>query len=135
MTTGSPRPSLRGPPRSGTLLVGRKRELAELRRALDDTLVSRGTVVLVGGEAGIGKTSLASALADEAEARGAAAVWGLGWKGHAAPTYWGWAQVVRALIRSSGGPQTLASLGTSQAWLSLIVPELAGVEGPSTAGG
>jgi DNA-binding CsgD family transcriptional regulator/tetratricopeptide (TPR) repeat protein len=50
-------------------LVGRGRELGQLGRALDAAQAGTGTTALVGGEAGIGKTRLATELA--ARARGA----------------------------------------------------------------
>jgi DNA-binding winged helix-turn-helix (wHTH) protein/RecA/RadA recombinase len=53
------------------VLLERGRELATLVTALDDALSrGRGTVVLVAGEAGLGKTTLVRALAAEAAARG-----------------------------------------------------------------
>ena len=52
-------------------LVGRERELDVLRDALDAALAGRGSLVLIGGEAGIGKTALAEALCQEATGRGA----------------------------------------------------------------
>jgi predicted ATPase len=51
------------------VFVGRVRELGQLERALDATRAGGGTTALVTGDAGIGKTRLASELA--ARARGA----------------------------------------------------------------
>jgi tetratricopeptide (TPR) repeat protein len=104
--------------------VGRERELEQLSAALDDAFGGRGTVVRLAGEPGIGKTSVARALSDEAEARGATAVWGVGWSSEAAPAYWPWVQVARALVRRPGGDELLAALGRHSAWLAAIVPEL-----------
>lgn len=51
-------------------LVGREREQRLLRDQLAATLSGHGRLVLIGGEAGIGKTTLVRALAREAEALG-----------------------------------------------------------------
>jgi DNA-binding CsgD family transcriptional regulator len=50
--------------------VGRARELAELERALDAARSGTGATVLVAGDAGIGKTRLASELASRARDAG-----------------------------------------------------------------
>jgi DNA-binding CsgD family transcriptional regulator len=52
-------------------LVGRHRELRDLRRLLDTAMEGRGQLVLLGGEAGVGKTTIAEALCREAAERGA----------------------------------------------------------------
>ena len=52
-------------------LVGRDRERALLRERLAVALGGQGSLVLIGGEAGIGKTALAEALAFDARAEGA----------------------------------------------------------------
>ena len=51
-------------------LVGRARELGELERALEAARAGNGGTVLVAGEAGIGKTRLASELAKRARVAG-----------------------------------------------------------------
>ena len=60
-------------------LVGRDQPLAELQALVEAALASRGGLVTLTGEAGIGKTTLATAAADHAEARGATVVWGTCW--------------------------------------------------------
>ena len=52
-------------------LAGREREQALLRRRLDAARAGNGGIALIGGEAGIGKTTLAEAMLREAERRGA----------------------------------------------------------------
>ena len=66
------------PPRAGrgdyrAAFAGRVGELAHLRRRLGGTL---GSVSMIIGEPGIGKTRLVSELADEAEANGRTVLWG-----------------------------------------------------------
>jgi tetratricopeptide (TPR) repeat protein len=55
---------------AGEVFVGRVRELGQLGRALDTARAGSGTAVLVAGEAGIGKTRLASELAARARDEG-----------------------------------------------------------------
>ena len=52
------------------VFVGRARELAELERALDATHAGGGLTVLLAGEAGMGKTRLASELVGRARGEG-----------------------------------------------------------------
>jgi len=52
-------------------LIGRARERQALYDALDAALAGRGGLVLLSGDAGIGKTALAESLCDEAKERGA----------------------------------------------------------------
>ncbi len=52
-------------------LVGRDRELDTLRNRFAVALTGQGSLALIGGEAGLGKTALAEALCHEAATRGA----------------------------------------------------------------
>jgi DNA-binding NarL/FixJ family response regulator len=56
--------------RAGEVLVGRARELEELDRALAEAQAGSGATVLLAGEAGIGKTRLASELMNRADEAG-----------------------------------------------------------------
>ena len=51
--------------------VGRDRELSVLRTHLATAIAGYGSLVLIGGEAGIGKTALAEMLCQEAAEQGA----------------------------------------------------------------
>ena len=77
--------------------VGRADVLDGLRRVVDQAVAGRGQIMLLAGEAGIGKTTMLAAAADYAESRGARVAWGWGWPGEGAPGYWPWVQVMRAL--------------------------------------
>ena len=55
----------------GGAFVGRQREMAELRSALDDAIAGQGRIVMLAGEPGIGKTRTARELSAQAEQRGA----------------------------------------------------------------
>ncbi|MFI5292241.1 MAG: AAA family ATPase, partial [Candidatus Limnocylindrales bacterium] len=57
-------------------VVGREREADRLEDALLDALRGDGRLVLLAGEAGLGKTRLARQLSERAERLGAVALWG-----------------------------------------------------------
>ena len=75
-------------------MVGRRAEQEPLRRALDLAMAGRGTVVLIAGEAGIGKSTLCAALAEDAGALGAEVRWGHCSEIPGAPPFWPWRQAV-----------------------------------------
>ena len=94
---------------SSVFLVGRDRELLELRAAARQAAAGRGGLALVTGEPGIGKTTLVRALAEVAEADGMRPLWGACWEGESAPAFWPWVQLVRACIARST-PAELAAV-------------------------
>jgi ATP/maltotriose-dependent transcriptional regulator MalT len=107
-------------------IVGRLQEQGDLLAALDEATAGRGNVVLLVGEPGIGKTTLAHGLSEEARRRGLQTVWGTGGAfGEAPPPYWHWVQVVRGLALGAGGAELLAGLGGAVAWLTAIAPDIA----------
>jgi predicted ATPase len=77
--------------------VGRSRELADLSIAIDAARSGAGSLVLVTGEPGIGKTRLIAELAHSAADGGLAVASGRCWEEGGAPPYWPWIQVLRAL--------------------------------------
>ncbi|HEX5058621.1 MAG TPA: ATP-binding protein, partial [Kofleriaceae bacterium] len=82
---------------SASALHGRDAALAVLRGALDAALGGRGGLVVVSGEAGIGKSALATELARESEQRGALVTWGRAWEFADAPPYFPVLPCLRAL--------------------------------------
>ena len=61
--------------------VGRDDLLGRLRRAVGEAVAGRGLIVLLTGEAGIGKTTLLKEAARYAEGAGARPAWGWGRRG------------------------------------------------------
>ncbi|MFC0440017.1 BREX system ATP-binding domain-containing protein [Kutzneria buriramensis] len=86
------------------VVVGREEELATLRSALDRVRGGAGELVLVRGEAGIGKSTLVEAFCDEARSQDLAVLVGAGWDEGGAPTYWPWVQVMRRAAAVGAAP-------------------------------
>jgi hypothetical protein len=104
--------------------VGRAREAAILRDAVEDAVAGRGRLVLLAGEPGIGKTRLAEEIAGHAATNGARVLWGRCWEGGGAPAFWPWIQLIRG-SRGSGTPdQVLAELEPELTYIAQLIPEL-----------
>jgi DNA-binding CsgD family transcriptional regulator len=82
--------------RQASLIVGREREQSLLRDRFRDALGGRGSLVLIGGEAGIGKTTLVEGLGREATQRGALVLTGYNHDLIANPPYGPWGEILRA---------------------------------------
>lgn len=92
---------------TGATFVGRDAERALLERRLDAALSGRGSITLISGEAGIGKTRLARELVDVARVHGASVWWARCLDHEGAPPMWPWLH----LLRSAGGvPDDLMDL-------------------------
>jgi serine/threonine protein kinase len=82
--------------------VGREGVLDVLRTAAEEAMAGRGCTVLLAGEAGIGKTRTAQAIATYARLREMAVVVGRCHEGEGAPAYWPWAQLLRQIDEPPG---------------------------------
>ena len=112
--------------RSRNAFVGRHREMAELRVALEDTLAGQGRMVMLVGEPGIGKTRTAQELASYAEHQGVQVFWGRCYEAEGTPPYWSWVQAMRAYVQQAAAEQLSAEMGRGAADIAEIVPEIRG---------
>ncbi len=117
-------PPLKAEVRAGAPLVGRYRELAELEASLEEALAGRGSVVLVAGEPGIGKSRLADELAGRSAERGARVLWGRCWEAGGAPAYWPWVQSIRSYVRETEPEKLRTELGAGAATIAQMLPDL-----------
>ena len=93
----------------GSKFIGRADELVALGAALERARSGSTTVVLVRGEAGIGKTRLLEELARLADVRLMPVAWGRTAAVEGAPPFWPWREVLRA--RSLGGDDRAPATG------------------------
>ncbi len=83
-------------------LLGRDRELTELITAVDRAVGGAGSVWFVHGEAGIGKTALATEVVRRAAERGAITAVATSWDHGGAPPFWPWARLLRSIVATHG---------------------------------
>lgn len=104
--------------------VGRSDPVKRIEEAIRTSLSGRTGLVLVSGEAGIGKSALLSEAARSAGSAGVVGVWGTCWDAERAPGYWPWAQVVRQAIDHAGTDLTDEMSAADRADLGRLVPGL-----------
>ena len=110
---------------AGGVFVGRERELDLLREAVDGALGGRGSLQLVVGEPGIGKTRAAEELATYASVSGARVYWGRCREDEGAPAYWPWVQAIRSYARDADPVALAWQLGGGAAEVAQLIPEVA----------
>ncbi|SHN48003.1 AfsR/SARP family transcriptional regulator [Cryptosporangium aurantiacum] len=90
-------------PGAGALpLIARDFQLGWITTRLQELPRGRGGVVLLTGEAGIGKTRLAQAATDTATGLGIPIAWGRCVESSASPAFWPWLQVLEACATRPG---------------------------------
>ena len=107
-------------------LIGRGAEEARLDAALEAAVAGRGTTVIVGGEAGIGKTRLVERVAATARDRGATVLTGACLAaGSGAIPYAPFVEALRELTRSVEPSLLPALLGPARNEIARLLPEVA----------
>ena len=115
------------------VFVGRNSELDRLKGAFDEAFAVRGSVVMVVGEPGIGKTRTTQELETYARMRGARVLWGRAHEASGAPAYWPWKQVGDSHARFVTPAEVSEDLDSAQAAeLSRIFPVLGGQPAEAT---
>jgi len=104
--------------------VGRQREMQLLCGALDKAQAGSDQIVMLAGDAGIGKTRLCQEFASEAARRAIPTVWGRCFEEPGAPPYWPWIQAIRAMIGGCDDTRLRSMLGDEAAPIAGIVPEI-----------
>ena len=110
---------------AGGVFVGRDREIERMRAAVDSAQAGAGSLQLLVGEPGIGKTRAAEELATYAQVRGVRVHWGRCREDDGAPAYWPWVQAIRELVRGSDPVAMAWQMGAGAAEIASLVPEVA----------
>lgn len=113
-------------------LVGRKKELELIERSLARAKTGEVQVVLIAGEAGIGKTHLIEAFLNTARETGHATAVGRCPEEPGAPAFWPWIQVIRQRLDAIPALELAPMLEGCEEIIELI-PELASKVSTSAA--
>ena len=103
--------------------VGRARALSRLLAAAQDAADGYARVVLVTGEAGMGKTALVNVAAARS---GLLVGWGTCAEAGRTPAFWPWSMALRGLLTAVGAVEANELTRTDTAELARLLPELGG---------
>ena len=107
-----------------TRFVGREAERTEARRLLDQAVAGQGSLLLLGGEPGVGKTRLAEEVLGEARQRGCLALTGRCYETEGTPPFIPWVEIVERCADIVPKAAFRAALGDAAAEVAKLVPEL-----------
>src|SRR5690242_8156369 len=82
--------------------VGREQEQARLWAAWERARRGETRVVLLAGEAGIGKSRLAAAMIERLRGEGVRVLRGRGWDLEGSPSYWPWIDALGSYLDEAG---------------------------------
>ncbi|MBI4907436.1 MAG: protein kinase [Acidobacteria bacterium] len=106
------------------VLIGREQECGVIRRLLDAALDGHGSMVLIGGEPGIGKTQLVRAILEEAVGRGCFTVIGHCYEAEGAPPYVPFVEMLEYTARALPRDALRHALGDAAPEVARLMPEL-----------
>ena len=107
-----------------TPFVGRESERADLRRYLDAARGGHGSLVMIGGEPGAGKTRITEELAAEADRHGFLTLTGHCYEMEGAPPYIPFVEILQSAMRTVAPTALLDTLGSTAPEAAKLVPEL-----------
>ena len=107
-----------------TPFVGREAERVEARRLLDQAVAGQGSLLLLGGEPGVGKTRLAEEVLAEGRQRGCLALTGRCYETEGTPPFIPWVEIVQQSMRVVPAAAFREALGEAAAEVAKLVPEL-----------
>jgi DNA-binding CsgD family transcriptional regulator/tetratricopeptide (TPR) repeat protein len=119
---------------SSPIMVGRDGAIARLDGVLGEALSGRPRIVVVSGEAGIGKSRLLTEFGARAGSRGVRVlIGGCLDLADGGPPFVPFVQAVRRLVRSTPEADLSGLLGVAGRELGVLLPELAGPSAPPVA--
>ena len=112
------------PPSDKTPFVGRGAELNQLEGYLANSIRGRGSIAMIGGEPGVGKTRLAQELAEEARREGAIVFMGACYEVETATPFAPFVEILGATARTVPPEVFKEIVGDSGPELARFYPEL-----------
>jgi len=120
----APTPTPGSAPEHPGAFVGRRAEIRALDDWLDQAMLGRPQIVVIRGEAGVGKTRLLQEFGVLATRRGARLLEGRVPQDSGVPPYWPWRELLRSTLEAADRRELAEQVGDGLAVLSEIFPEL-----------
>lgn len=105
-------------------MIGRHDELATLRERIDAAANGQGSLTLLVGEPGIGKTRLSQEAATYAGLRDAVVLWGRCYESEAALAFRPWSEIISQYVRGRRDDELRLELGTGLEDVARIASEV-----------
>lgn len=105
-------------------MVGRDTVTNEMSSAVQAAVAGRGSLVVVTGEAGIGKTTVAEWVAADAASRGMLVRWGTCWPDDGTPPLFAWSQLIEAHLAGLDNDALRAAAGREPWAIAAVAPSL-----------